>query len=163
MDERYEALCVRRCEPRDSEAVWDLHNVALDDVGANLGEGSRDDDLRDVEGSYLKSGGESLFGELDGAIVAMGALRRSGPDRAEVRRMRVAPGFRGRGFGERMLLLLEERATETGHSLLHLDTSLSQTAALCLYEKHGYREVRRERAGPLERVFMEKEIGRRSE
>jgi ribosomal protein S18 acetylase RimI-like enzyme len=156
-----EALSIRRYEPRDYEAVWNLHITALREVGAYLGEGKWDDDLRDIEGAYLGDDGEFLVGEMNGNIAAMGALKKTAPNRAEIKRMRVAARFRGRGFGERMLSVLEARAMEMGYSSLHLDTSLGQTAARNLYEKNGYREVRRGYIGALECVFMEKRIGRR--
>lgn len=155
---RDEVLSVRRYEPRDREALWNLHVAALREVGAYLGEGKWDDDLHDIEGAYFEDGGEFLVGEVDGRLVAMGALKKTRADAAELKRMRVASRFQGRGFGERMLFLLEGRAMEMGYSLLHLDTSLGQIAARSLYGKHGYCEVRRGRIGSLECVFMEKFI-----
>lgn len=155
-----EALSIRRYEPRDHKAVWNLHVTALREVGAYLGEGKWDEDLHNIEGAYLEDGGEFLIGEVDGELAAMGALKKTAADSAEIKRMRVASSFQGRGFGERMLFLLEKRAMEMGYSLLHLDTSLGQIAARSLYGKHGYREVRRGKIGHLECVFMEKCIGR---
>jgi Acetyltransferase (GNAT) family len=100
------AIQIRRYGEGDEEAVWTLHNVALHTVGAHLGNGPWDDDLRSVRTVYLETGGEFLVGELDGEIVAMGALRRVGADVAELKRMRVHPSQQRRGHGE--LILMEK-------------------------------------------------------
>ncbi len=155
-----DAIFIRRYEPRDYDAVWKLHNAALQDAGAHLGNGSWDDDFHDIEGVYLEDGGEFLVGELDGKIVAMGALKRTGRSLAEIKRMRVAPKFQGRGFGQELLALLEKRTVELGCPSLHLDTTAGQLAARVMYAKNGYMETGRGRIGPFERVFMEKELGR---
>ena len=150
------SLQIRRYETGDGGAVWRLHNEALDEVGAHLGNGSWDDDLHDIEGVYLRAGGEFLVGVADGRVVAMGALRRIAPGEAEVKRMRVAPALQGRGHGRALLKALHLRAAELGYSTLGLDTAVHQSAARRLYEANGYREVRRGRIGPFDCVFYER-------
>lgn len=93
-------LLVRRYCDGDLAAVLSLHERALQDVGAHAGHGPWDDDLQSIAAVYLDGGGEFLVGELDGTLVAMGALRRIGPPRGEVKRMRVEPAYQRRGFGE---------------------------------------------------------------
>lgn len=151
MDNRDDALFIRRYESRDHEA------------GAHLGNGSWDDDLHSIEGVYLESGGEFLVGEFGGEIAAMGALRKTGRSRVELKRMRVTPSFQRRGFGQKLLSLLEVRAVELGYFSLHLDATVGQVAARVMYRKNGYKETGRGRVGPFECVFMEKEIGRSRE
>lgn len=89
----------------------------------------------------------------------MGALRRSGPQRAEIKRMRVAPASQRRGFGRRVLEHLETRAAELGYTRLHLDTTAEQRAAQALYRSHGYRETAREQRARFELIFYEKQLG----
>lgn len=103
----------------------------------NAGHGPWDDDLHNIEETYLKGDGEFLVAELDGEIVAMGALRASGTGRAELKRMRVNPRYQRRGLGELILEQLETRARELGVRILQLDTTVAQTAAQHLYRKHG--------------------------
>lgn len=150
MRDRDESFSIRRYEPRDLEAVWNFHNEALHKAGARLGNGSWDDDLHDIEGVYLEDGGE---------IVAMGAIRKTVPDPAEIKRMRLAPKLQKRGFGQGLLSLLEERAADIGYSSLHLDATFGQIAARVMYGKNGYMEIGRGEIGPFECVFMEKGIG----
>ena len=147
---------IRRYEPGDERVVRRLHNEALNEVGAHLGSGPWDDDLDDIEGVYLESGGEFLVGELEGEVVAMGALRRISLDAAEVKRMRVRPGLQGRGFGQAMLDSLHRRAARIGYTTLHLDTTVQQRAARGLYLKNGYREVGRGSVGPFDCIYYQR-------
>ena len=147
---------IRRYEPGDKRAVRWLHDDALNEVGAHLGTGPWDDDLDEIEGVYLESGGEFLVGILEGEVIAMGAIKRVSPDAAEVKRMRVRPGLQGRGYGQAMLDALHRRAAGLGYSTLHLDTTVQQRAARRLYLKNGYREVGRGSIGPFDCIFYER-------
>ena len=147
---------IRRYEPGDKHAIRRLHDDALNEVGAHLGTGPWDDDLDDIEGVYLESGGEFLVGILEGEVVAMGAIKRISPDAAEVKRMRVKPGLQGRGYGQTLLDDLHDRATDLGYTTLHLDTTVQQRVARGLYLKNGYREVGRGSVGPFDCIYYER-------
>jgi GNAT superfamily N-acetyltransferase len=135
---------LRRYTPADQEAVEQLHVFAMQQTGAYLGRGPWDDDVYAIEETYLHNQGEFLIGECDGLFVAMGALKRTSPERAEIKRMRVAPAYQGRGYGQCMLAELEARAYTFGYQTLHLDTSVLQIPAQKLYEKNGYHEIGRD-------------------
>lgn len=151
-------LVIRRYQAGDYEAVWELHNLALLDVGAHGGNGPWDEDLHQIETAHLERDGEFLVGLAEGCIVAMGALRRIDEQRGEIKRMRVHPEFQRRGFGQAILTALETRARELGYAALILDTTPIQVAAQALYLKNGYREVSRGRAGPFEMIYFEKQL-----
>lgn len=151
-------LQIRRYQPTDRDVVWALHEEALSAVGAYVGPGPWDEDLHAIEAVYLDAGGEFLIGVVAGQIVAMGALRRTTPERAEIKRMRVRPALQGRGLGEALLAALERRARELGYRTLHLDTTTRQDAARRLYAKNGYREVRRAEWRGLHMIFYEKTL-----
>jgi GNAT superfamily N-acetyltransferase len=153
-----EPLHIRRYEPGDKRAVRRLHDDALNEVGAHLGSGPWDDDLDEIESVYLDQGGEFLVGLLDREIVAMGALMRISPEKAELKRMRVRPGLQGRGYGQAMLDALHRRASELGYTTLRLDTTIQQRAAQRLYLKNGYSEAGRGVVGPFDCIFYEREI-----
>ena len=158
---------VRRYTTSDQEAVEHLHISAIQQIGAYLGRGPWDDDVYAIEETYLRSGGEFLIGEDDGLFEAMGALKHTGAQRAEIKRMRVVPAYQGRGYGQRILDELEARARALGYQTLHLDTSTLQIPAQKLYEKNGFREVGRDtyrqQLGPdsyqmLEVILYEKQL-----
>ncbi|MDQ3387615.1 MAG: GNAT family N-acetyltransferase, partial [Actinomycetota bacterium] len=115
---RDEGLHIRRYELDDHEAIWNLRNEALNDVGAHLGNGPWHEDLHDIENVYLENGGEFLVEVQEEKIVAMGALRRVSEERAGITRMRVAPWLQGQGIGQRLLDTLHRRATELGYTTL---------------------------------------------
>jgi ribosomal protein S18 acetylase RimI-like enzyme len=140
------SLVIRRYLSTDCSAVWDLHVKALEAVGARAEDADVrgvNDDLKDIERMYLKSGGEFLVGLLDRQIVAMGALKRLSPSVAEVTRMRVDPIHWRRGHGQAVLQRLETAAIKFRYSEIWLDTLPIQTAAQALYRKNGYTEFAR--------------------
>jgi ribosomal protein S18 acetylase RimI-like enzyme len=149
---------LRRYQPADLEAVEYLHVHAIQQTGAYLGRGPWDDDVYAIEDAYLNNQGEFLIGEWDGIFVAMGALRRTSPERAEIKRMRVHPDYQGRGFGQIILDELEARARAMSYKTLHLDTSVLQVPAQKLYEKNGYRAVGRDIYQNLEVILYEKQL-----
>lgn len=132
---------IRHYQQADHDAVWALHKVALQDTGADLGDGPWNDDLAQIEQIYLNQQGEFLVGVIEKHIVAMGALRRTTTERAEITRMRVHPDFQRRGFGQMILTALESRAIELGYKELHLHTTMLQEAALQLYRKNGFKQL----------------------
>src|SRR5258707_8160293 len=149
---------LRSYQPADREAVEYLHIYAIQQTGAYLGRGPWYDDMYAIEDAYLNNQGEFLIGEWDGAFVAMGALRRTSPERAEIKRMRVHPDYQGRGFGQIILDELEARARALGYKTLHLDTSVLQMPAQKLYEKNGYRAVGRDVYQNIEVILYEKPL-----
>ncbi|HEX4204590.1 MAG TPA: GNAT family N-acetyltransferase [Ktedonobacteraceae bacterium] len=150
---------IRQYQQEDHDAVWALHNLALQKTGAHLGNGHWDDDLHRIEQVYLKNQGEFLVGVCGDRIIAMGALRKTTHERAEMKRIRVHPDFQGHGFGQMILEALEARAVTLGYSALHLDTSTLQIAAQHLYRKNGYRQLETTRiVQGITLIFFEKSI-----
>ena len=103
-------LEIRRYQPADNPAVWELHHRALGPTGAYFRDGIWDADLNDIPNHYLQNGGEFLVGMLDGKIVAMGAFRKKSTTLAEIKRMRVLPEYQRRGFGQAILNQLEDKS-----------------------------------------------------
>lgn len=137
-------LDIRTFKPEDAEEVFNLHAKALVSVGNyHPGNEIADVDFKDINSEYIKSGGEFLVGTIGGRIVAMGALRKKSNEIGEIRRMRTDPDFQRRGFAQAILDRLEARAREMGLKYLELDTWVIQTPSRELYEKNGYKEVKR--------------------
>ena len=149
---------LRRYQPSDIEAVEYLHVYAIQQAGAYLGRGPWDDDVYAIEEQYLNNQGEFLIGEWDGSFVAMGALHRTSPERAEIKRMRVHPAYQGRGFGQLILTELIACARVLGYKTLHLDTSILQVPAQKLYEKNGFSKVGGDIYHNLEVILYEKQL-----
>lgn len=75
-------------------------------------------------------------------LAAVGALKELAPDRGELKSMRAAPAYRGKGAGEAVLLHLLGEAQARGYRWLGLETGRPEAfrPALRLYEKHGLAE-----------------------
>jgi GNAT superfamily N-acetyltransferase len=78
---------------------------------------------------------------LNGEPAGCGALRRLDADSFEIKRMFVAPRWRGLGVGESILTVLEEHAARLGARRLVLETGERQPRALRLYEGRGYQRT----------------------
>ena len=150
-------LVLRQYQSSDHSAVFELHNLALSQVGANAGPGPWNDDLNQIEETYLQEG-DFVVGFTDGKLVAMGALRPTSPMRAEIKRMRIHPDYQGQGFGQQVLSYLEQKARDLGYKVLHLDTTDRQISAQQLYLKNGYAEVERKEWRGMTMIFYEKNL-----
>ncbi|SHK96468.1 Acetyltransferase (GNAT) family protein [Pseudonocardia thermophila] len=118
--------------------------------------------------------GAFYVGYLDGEPVACGGWRARDHDPAdpqvrdgdaEIKRMYVAPGHRGRGFARAVLTALEESAAAAGRTRAILETGSPQTAAIRLYEAAGYTRIPgfgRYRRSPLSRCFAKLLVGART-
>jgi putative acetyltransferase len=99
---------------------------------------------------------------LGDALAGCGALKQLDARRGELKSMRVADAFLGRGVGKAMLLHLMDEARARGMSSLWLETGSSPAfvPALKMYEAAGF-----QRCGPFEdyvhdpfSVFMTRSI-----
>lgn len=131
---------IRRYQPRDADAVRRLNDEVLRDAGTDPADIPHPDDIADVQGAYLDTGGEFLVSEVDGRVVGMGGLRVDGTD-GELFRMRVAIDEQGEGIGSELLGALETAARERGVERLSAWTAQRQSAAVAFYPKHGYDRV----------------------
>ena len=85
----------------------------------------------------------TFYSAWDGdRIAAVGALREIEPDRGELKSMRAAPEYRGKGAGEAILQHLIGEAGRRGYHWLGLETGRYDAwlPARNLYRKHGFAE-----------------------
>ena len=85
----------------------------------------------------------SFFAAWDGdALAAVGALKELAPDRGELKSMRAAPAYRGKGAGEAILRHLMAEAEARGYRWVGLETGRPEPflPAVQLYRKHGFAE-----------------------
>jgi ribosomal protein S18 acetylase RimI-like enzyme len=151
------SMKLRKYRPSDHASVMDLHFAGLDEHGINKGLGPWDDDLHDIETTYHQRGGLFLVGHMDDEIIGMGALQRLDSDTGEIKRMRVRKDQRRKGYGQAVLDALLQFAEKNGINHLILDTTDVQAAALGLYLKNGFKEIRREESGHVVNVFFQRD------
>ncbi len=136
-------LKFRRYQESDQAAVTELHVLGMKQMGSYVGDGPWDDDLRHIVAHYYQNEGEFLLGEYEGRVVTMGAFRKTGPQEAEIKRMRTHPDYQGQGFGQQIYAALEQKAAEMGYTRLHLETGEMNVTAHRLYLKNGFVETHR--------------------
>jgi len=124
----------------------DVARRMLEQYYAELG--SRFPDGFDLDATIATSPEELLppFGmflvvRLDGDEVGCGVVRVLTDSIAEIKRMWISPSARGRGLGRRLLIALEQSATDLGCSRVRLDTNDALDEAIGLYRSMGYREI----------------------
>jgi GNAT superfamily N-acetyltransferase len=92
------------------------------------------DDLAPPAGAFV-------IAWLGDRAVGCGGLRRQDAGVGELKRMFVAPPFRGRGVSRLVLTALEDRARGLGYGRLILETGVHQPEAMSLYETSGYAPI----------------------
>ncbi len=138
------SVTFRSFESTDAEAnLNSLFIAALRTVYPTIEGGQWTSDLEDIEGSYLKDGGDFVVGVDTNAVVAIGGLRKVDENTVEMKRVAVHPNAQKHGLGYELVQTLEERARSLGFTKIVLDTTLSQEAARRIYDKRGYALVDR--------------------
>ena len=75
---------------------------------------------------------------LDGEAVGCGAFKRYEDGTAEIKRMFVRPGARGKRIAAAVLKELEAWTAESGFRECILETGFKQPEAIALYKREGY-------------------------
>jgi len=89
----------------------------------------------------LRAPGVTFYSAWMGTDLAgMGAIKHLDARQGELKSMRVAPAFLGRGVGQAMLLHLLSVARARGYARVSLETGAGPAfePALSLYRKHGF-------------------------
>jgi DNA-binding MarR family transcriptional regulator/GNAT superfamily N-acetyltransferase len=103
-----------------------------------------------------------LVARLREEPVGCGALKFDGADRADIKRMWVAPTARGLGIGRRLLTELEDRARERGMCVVQLETNKTLREAISLYRSAGYVEIDAFNDEPYAHHWFEKRLESRT-
>ena len=90
---------------------------------------------------FRASGGYFVIGYWDAQSVGCGAFRPYDPTTVEIKRMFVAPEFRGRGIARAILKAVEDEAHQRGFKRSILETANRQPEAVSLYRACGYHEI----------------------
>jgi GNAT superfamily N-acetyltransferase len=130
--------CELRDEPYDGPAGQALVDAVQQEYVVRYG----GPDTAPVDpAEFAPPGGRFLVGYVGTEPVACGGLRRIGADVVEIKRMYVAPAWRGHGIARQILARLEELAASRGAGRVVLETGLQQPEAMRLYETSGYERI----------------------
>ena len=112
-------------------------------------------------GAKILAAGGQIFFVLEGTeIQGTCAVLRHGPDECEIAKMAVAPGARGRGFGDRLMEAAIGFATEVGARRVIIVSNTVLEPAIRPYKKHGFVRVPLSSDGRYRRanIRMEREL-----
>lgn len=137
-------LMIRRYKSSDNEKVKNLYKLGSIHSEIGYRSGSWEADFDDIEGHFF-NGGEFLVGLIDDEVVAIGGYRKIPKNIGQVRRMRVHPNHRRKGYAQQIIQKLEEEAKRNKISELQLKTSTQQKMAQSFYEKNGYMKMKKEK------------------
>lgn len=69
------------------------------------------------------------------------ALRRLSPQVCELKRMFIAPSYRGQGWADKMMIEALKTARRLGYTYMRLDSLRRLEAAVRLYSRYGFEEI----------------------
>jgi len=102
--------------------------------------------------------GRFLVMRTDSEAIGCGAVKSLDSDTAEIKRMWIRDDFRGQGLGPALLSVLEQEASQMGHSIVRLDTSSHLPQAVAMYRKYGYDEIEPYNDNPYAGHWFEKHL-----
>ncbi len=116
-----------------------------DSLGVDLSFQHFEEELQHLPGDYAPPRGTLLLARIAGEIAGCCALRAldtaDDPNAAEMKRLYVRPGFRGRGLGRQLAQHALDAARQIGYSCVLLDTLSDMEAARALYAELGFEEI----------------------
>ncbi len=101
-------------------------------------------DIYNIHEAYILKGGQFWVVEEDQTIVGVGGFRLASAGVAEIKRIRIKAGYRGRGFGKALVRLVEAYCLTHEISKIWVDTDERLVTAKTMYENMGYRIYRKE-------------------
>ncbi|WP_051852890.1 GNAT family N-acetyltransferase [Streptomyces aureocirculatus] len=128
-------------------ALWRAYYTEVSDRWYELREGRRTDGAELERGIAADTGAELsppagvlLLARHDGEPAGTAGVHLLAPGTAELTRVFILPGLRGKGGGAVLLTAAEEAARALGATRVLLDTRHDLVEARALYVRHGYVE-----------------------
>lgn len=103
---------------------------------------SHEEEMAHLAEHYPTSQGGLWLAFWEGRIAGCVALRQRRPEQAEIKRLYVNPGDRGRGIARQLMLTVLHAAAAHGYTSAYLDTLPSMSAAQALYRTLGFQITR---------------------
>lgn len=138
------------------EAARDLFRAYAGSLSFSLDFQGFAEELARLPGEYAPPGGQLFLGFLAGEAEGCVALRPGGDAWAEIKRLYVRPGARGKGLGRLLAEAAVAEARRLGYARVRLDTVPEMAAAGQLYRSLGFQPIPPYRHNPLPgAVFLE--------
>jgi len=135
---------IRPADNNDVDAIKQIVFSCLHEFGLKEDEAGKDNDLLDIEKNYFADNGYFGMVELTEPKTPVGTfgIHRIDDYTCELRKMYLIKEHRGKGLGEFMLRIAIDIAKELGFKRIALETISPLTAAIALYKKYGFTEIK---------------------
>jgi len=129
------------------------------ELAQRFGEGFEPGDALDQAAvSFNRPRGVFVIARWEDQAVGCGAVQFLDADTAEIKRMWVSPGWRGRGLGHQLLAFLERAALQAACLRVVLDTNSALSEAIRMYSSHGYVPIDRYNDNPYAHHWFAKDL-----
>ena len=136
---RIAGIVIRRAVNADCERVIDLVASVLAEFQLPFYPDSKDADLKDIEGSYILTGGVfEVIEDSQGHLLGTYGLFPLSDKTCELRKMYFMPEIRGLGLGKEVLERAVEHAHRLGFKEIVLETISVLKRAIHLYTRFGF-------------------------
>jgi ribosomal protein S18 acetylase RimI-like enzyme len=118
-----------------------------------------EDEITGLPGKYAPPSGCLLLASAGNDPAGCVAMRDLGRGDCEMKRLYVAPVYRGLGIARRLVEEIVQRAEHAGYQRMVLDTLPEMGGAIALYRSLGFTECAPYRESSVERmIFFEKPL-----
>lgn len=133
-----DTVCIRLCRPADVPAFWTLDRVGHLLADATDGAAA----ASNPPGAVPECREDQLWvAEVEGRVIGTVGIACDGPHVAELRHLRVEPGWRDRGIARRLVATAAREARELGYLKLLLEGEMVTERATQVLESLGFQYV----------------------
>lgn len=132
-------MVIVRAEPGDHDDIRTLFYAGVDE--GQVRDNDTGADVDNLEEGYFSDEDASCFwvARINDVIVGMIGVQLTSDNTAEIRRLRVAEGFRRRGIGTRLVEQALRFCQERSYLKVILDVRMDRVPAISLFEKFGFK------------------------
>jgi putative acetyltransferase len=109
-----------------------------------------DEELKQLKEQYGKPTGILYLVKYKSDFAGCAGIRKFSGGICELKRMYIKESLRGKGAGKLLLKKAFEGAEKLGYYAMRLDTLPRMKAAIAIYEKTGFKEIKPYRLNPVE-------------
>jgi putative acetyltransferase len=135
---------IREACNQDRSAIKAVVFSVLTEYGLNPDPDGTDSDLKDIETTYINSGGLFCVLENEGEILGTVALYAISPSTCELRKMYLDKRARGQGQGKKLLDYALSEAKRLGFNTVELETASVLKEAIEMYKRYGFKLIERD-------------------
>ena len=144
MANNFKEFSIRPANNNDISNIKQIVFSCLLEFGLKGDVGGKDSDLLDIEKNYFADNGFFGLLEITESKTPVGTfgIHAVNSHTCELKKMYLIREYRGKGVGEFMLQFAIAISRETGFTKMVLETISPLTAAIALYKKFGFMEIK---------------------